>query len=386
MAIHHDLIDPNGLSNEARETLAKAPARAMAARGLAPLARPSDLVTVLYQIAVDPAEDPTLRQHAHTTGFSLPEPILAAALAEPSLDPRVLDFYAAAIAERPELFAPIVLNRGTADETIAALSKVADEGEIELIAQDEQRLLRHTDIIAAMYNNPKARMSTVNRALELAIRNQCVVAGIAAWDELVAALTGHRAGGPQATADATQGVDGDGEKDTALDDDAFAHAIDDGDDGKRPSAGKANGRSGQDKDAKPISEMNIPEKIRAATLGNAFKRSELVRDPVPLVALAAIKSPKVTDAEASKYAGNQALADDVIRYISERRDWTRLYSIKLALVQNPKTPRQTTNRFMTHLREKDLRQIARSKSVPAAVATQARNLLSARKRSSQKNK
>ncbi len=101
----------------------------------------------------------------------------------------------------------------------------------------------------------------------------------------------------------------------------------------------------------------------------------LVRDPIKLVAVAAIKSPGVTDAEAGKYASNNSLCDDVVTYISNRRDWTRLYGTKRALVANPKTPVPSASRFLGHLRDKDLRQVARSKGVPSAIVAQAKKLI-----------
>jgi hypothetical protein len=128
----------------------------------------------------------------------------------------------------------------------------------------------------------------------------------------------------------------------------------------------------------PIGEMAISEKIRTATLGNGFARAILVRDPMRIVAVAAIKSPGVTEIEAARYAGNSSLHEDVVREIARRRDWTRLYSIKLSLTMNPKTPITDSSRFMQHLREKDLNRIVRSKSVPSAVVAQARRLLAQR--------
>ena len=51
--------------------------------------------------------------------------------------------------------------------------------EVDLIAQNEQRLLRHPEIIAAMYMNRSARMSTIDRVVELAVRNNVRVPGLA---------------------------------------------------------------------------------------------------------------------------------------------------------------------------------------------------------------
>ena len=125
--------------------------------------------------------------------------------------------------------------------------------------------------------------------------------------------------------------------------------------------------------------MSVSAKIRLATLGNAFARAVLVRDPIRLVAVAAIKVPGVTDIEAARYAANSSLSDDVIRHIASRREWTKLYGIKVSLVMNPKTPITDAARLMPFLRERDLRGVAKSKGVPSAVVAQARKLLTQRK-------
>jgi hypothetical protein len=96
------------------------------------------------------------------------------------------------------------------------------------------------------------------------------------------------------------------------------------------------------------------------------------------VAMAAIKSPGVTDIEAARYAGNQALAEDVIRYIAANRNWTKVYGVKVSLCRNPKAPISETTRFLPFLRPKDLLNLSKSKSVPSAVAAQARKLLAQR--------
>jgi hypothetical protein len=93
-----------------------------------------------------------------------------------------------------------------------------------------------------------------------------------------------------------------------------------------------------------------------------------------MVSAAAIKSPGVSDVEASRYAGNANLSDDVIRYIANRGSWTRLYGIKVSLCRNPKTPIAQVSNFLQHLRPRDLETIIRSKGVSSAVVAQARKL------------
>lgn len=377
-------LDPASLSDAARKALgAPGAMKMMAARGLAPLPRPADLASVVYQLALD--ADAAVKAAAEKTAGELPEKILAGALADPTMDPRVLDFFAAKLGARSALLEPLVLNKATADETIVDLARHVGEREIEIIASNETRLLRHPAIIGALYMNPKARMSTVDRACELAVRNNIVVPGIPAWDQVVAAVLGTKGAPAPATADvdaafAAAAAVGVGEG-------AMAETVAKKLEEVEEAAAKA-GTLGADaaesqavdaaKEKLQVSKLSIPAKIRLATLGNAFARSLLIRDSNKTVALAAIKSPGVTDSEVVKYSGNRALSDDVVREIATARDWTKIYQVKVNLVNNPKCPLQTSMRFLPFLHEKDLRNIARSKGVPSALVAQARKLISQR--------
>jgi hypothetical protein len=180
MSVSHTPIDESQLGAEAQRALS-GPMKKMAARGLAPLSDPAELITVLYQLAVDP--DAELRAEAERSAGGLPEGVLGGALASPDVDPRVLDFYARrVVAGREPLLELIVQNAAVAAETIADLAARGSARLIDLIAENQRRLLEHPPIIASMYTNPRARMSTVDRAVELAVRNDVTVPGIAAWE------------------------------------------------------------------------------------------------------------------------------------------------------------------------------------------------------------
>jgi hypothetical protein len=360
------------LSPAATKALVPGPGRAMAARGLVPLARPAELAMVLYQIAVT---DPALAGAAQSTLDGLPDKVLAAVLADVSIASAVLDWLLPRVRKSPTLVEPLVLAPAVADETIVDLAAVATAAQVDLIAANEQRLLRCPEIIAAMYGNPAARMSTVDRAVELAVRGGVRVVGISAWDELARLVT--QSPSPVSASDdawfaqALTGVAAVADS-TVLDGAERA-----GEDGVAISEGDDQAPVVDDKQV-PVGKLGIPAKIRLATLGNAFARALLIRDPMKMVAVAAIKSPGVTDLEAAKYAGNHALCDDVIRHIATRRDWTRLYGVKKSLILNPKTPLTESTKFLIHMRERDIRLIANSKGVPSAVVAQARKIVSQR--------
>ncbi len=110
-------------------------------------------------------------------------------------------------------------------------------------------------------------------------------------------------------------------------------------------------RAGKDT---PFDKLSVPAKIRLAMLGNAFDRAKAIRDPIKLVAVAAIKAGGVTEFEAAGYASNPGLPEEVIKYIAQKRDWTKAYGVKFSLCRNPKTPITEAMRLLPFLREKDL--------------------------------
>lgn len=396
MALVYTPLALETLSAAVQKAITPGPGRLIAARGMLPFASVVDSANSLYMLGLD--ADAVIAKSARDTANGFPEKLLAGMLTQPELDARVLDWFAEATKGKPAAFEALVLNPLVADETVAELAKTCDSGQIDLIAQNEQRLLRHPNVLAAMYLNPQARMSTVERAIELAVRNKVRVDGLATWDEIERSITG----GASPVAGDGAIVEADAQDalfvqattamaqmdDSALTagnpDDRIGGEIEEATD-EAPEANAAGQDEEEDKRI-PIDQMSIPMKLRLASLGNAFARSQLVRDPIKLVAMATIKAGGVTDMEASKYASNSALNEDVIRYIASKREWTRLYSVKMNLVLNPKTPTGDALRFLQHLREKDIRNVAKSKGVPSVIAVTARNTIAARASGGKKKK
>ena len=361
---------------------APAPLKLMAARGLAPLP-PGDLATALYQLSF--AADEAVKAAAFKTAAELPEKILGGALGE-ALDPRVLDFFARRVFAKPALLERLLLNKAVADETFRHLATLVDESGLEMIAKNEERLLRHPAIIAALYLNPKTRMSTAQRALELAVRNQVRVDGIPAFEEAARAI--QQSGAPAAA---------------AAEDAAFARAaevavdqaaglqlvaLEPSDENEAAARAEAEAQAAEqalasteaadEEKKKKISDLSPAAKIRLATLGNAFARAVLIRDTNRQVAMAAIRSPAVSDMEVLRYAGNRGLDDEIVRFISSQRQWVRLYGVKVALCNNPKCPLPVAMRFLPHLNVRDLKALSRSKGIPSALCTAAKQMLQQR--------
>jgi hypothetical protein len=223
--------------------------------------------------------------------------------------------------------------------------------------------------------NPKTRMSTVDRAVELAVRNQVTVPGVPSWDDVVAAVLGLHKAAPAPAEAAVQDavfaqVTAFAIGDQAIDDSLIEELLAE-DEAGNPVAPSSTTEQKQTQ----ISKLSIPGKIRLATLGNAFARALLIRDSNRQVALAAIRSPGITDNEVAKFSGNRGLSDDVIRVIANNKEWTRLYGVKLNLVQNPKCPLAVSMRFLPFLHDKDLKLMSKSKGIPSALSAQAKKLM-----------
>lgn len=346
-------LDPGKLSAEAQRALTGG-AKMMAARGLAPLSDPRDLVTVLYQLSRD--ADQRVSDAARKTAAELPDNLAAAAL-QRALDPRVLHFFARSAGRDTRLSQLILLNQSTADETIAALAAVATEHEIELIASNEQRLLRHPSIIGAMYANPNGRQSTTIRAVELAIRNGVQVAGVENWEDLSAAIL-------------ESGRSSEPEPERPPDDGSTEALVERLCRGPFKDILEETARN-----TMLAHQFPIPVQIRLTQFASKQTILELLRSTKKMIARSAIRSPKIKDSDAAKIASNHSLSEAVIEEIARRRDWTKLPQVKLALVKNPKCPLPAAMRFLPFLHEKQIREIARSKGIPSALNAQARKLL-----------
>jgi hypothetical protein len=73
---------------------------------------------------------------------------------------------------------------------------------------------------------------------------------------------------------------------------------------------------------------------------------------------------------------------EVLRHIYESRDFTKIYALRAALVRNPKVPLPTALKFLPTLQEKDIKELARDRNVPATVQAQAKSWVLKREQAS----
>ena len=116
-----------------------------------------------------------------------------------------------------------------------------------------------------------------------------------------------------------------------------------------------------------ISKLDIKGRIQLAMKGNKEERSLLIRDGTKIVALAVLESPKVTDGEVERFAGQKNVLESVLRAIPMKRRFIKQYPIVRALTSNPRCPIDVSLGLIKHLLVQDLRHLSGNKEVSDTV-------------------
>ena len=116
-----------------------------------------------------------------------------------------------------------------------------------------------------------------------------------------------------------------------------------------------------------ISKLDIKGRIQLAMKGNKEERSLLIRDGTKIVALAVLESPKVTDGEVERFAGQKNVLESVLRAIPMKRRFIKQYAVVRSLTSNPRTPIDVSLGLIKHLLMQDLRHLSGNKEVSDTV-------------------
>jgi hypothetical protein len=331
--------------------------RRLAASGALPL-QPVELATVLFALTHD--ADLEVKTRAQASLEKLPDPVATTVLSG-NAHPALLGWLAQAWRDRADRMELLALNAATDDRTYAFLASLPHRRVIEIVANNQTRLLRHPDIVDALGDNPLTGRSTIDRILAfLGLERPAA--------EVSDGTEPPKTGAPDPLSDESALA----ALRELLGDDASGFAEDlirEMSDDEVLDAEKQGNLFAL------VQKMNVMQKIKLARMGNKEARGLLIRDRNKIVSSAAIRSPKITNQEVEGFAKARNVADEVLRIIANNRDWTRSYGVKVALATNPKCPVPTAMKFVNYLQERDLRAIMKSKDVPSPISTHARRLL-----------
>ena len=320
--------------------------RQMAARGALPL-EPIELSTVLFVLANDP--EPEVKETARRSLESLPEPVVHSVL-QGNAHPALLSFMARIHRDDEARCETLALNNATDDTTIAWLATLPHRRVVDIISQNQKRMLRCEEIVDALGANPLTGRAVIERILSfLGLEERQTIDDDEILDEKAAEA-------------AVLEMLGD---DMA---DAARQLTTESEDNQTDETSGGNLYS-------IVQNMSVMQKIKLARVGGKEARSMLVKDRNRIVASAVLASPKLTETEVIVFAQNRSIGDEMLRVISNNPEWTKNYQIKLALTMNPKTPTTQAIKFMIYLQDRDLRTLMKSRDVPNNISAYARRIL-----------
>ncbi len=373
---------PQTLHNHLSET-APPPLKMMAARGMVP-APPDVTLRLLYQLSFD--ANAGVAKEAVTALEKMPAQILIPSLQVPQ-PAQVLDWVAELRAYDDEIVEVVLLNNDADDLTVALIASTASTKLCDLIANNQVRILRSPSILEELYQNTNARMSTVDKLLDLVRRNDVTLKGLPALQQALDAGLELGSGGESeddfASLLAEEAFKADIEEDELEAEEERLASLTRMEREQEAEQEKVDAAAKKKKeDDAPlyvrVQNMSISQKVRLATVGSREAVKLLILQANRLIHMAAIQNPRVQYVDVKKFAANKSMPDGVIRFIAAKREWTAHYDVKLSLVNNPKTPVADAMKLLVHLRTNDLRHLQRNRGIPRQIARQAKALTTKR--------
>jgi hypothetical protein len=363
----------------------------------------TDLLEVL--VALTGSDDEQISSAAiETLNAETPDNLLLAAKA-PDTSPNVLAYLATRTEGTREVYEATILNNLTPDHAISKLAATTSNGSLlELIAINQQRLVRFPEIIDAILANPARSGEAERRAAETRkefFEKERGARQIA--DEL-------RARGQTAAAEFFESAELSTAKGELNLDDAWliAQHIEvsdaDIDDSWLPAEryeellpetaeeSAANVQrvleserlEGGEVSAERVTLirrimfMNVKDRVKLAMKGDREARGILIRDSNRIVCSAVVKNPRITDQEVENVSAMRTVSAEVLRLIAMNRTWARQYPIIHNLARNPRTPIPTAMNILPRIRTKDLTQLSQNRNISETVRRQAYRLAQTR--------
>jgi len=354
---------------------------------------PDDLGVALAVLVRD--GDSEIASTAVTSLKDMPRAVLEGLMSNEKLSGPILDVYTHTFSDDARLLQRLVANRSTFDESVRWMARKLKGTILDIIASNQVRVVREPEIIVALVKNAATPTPLLARVLETAIRNGVDTTRIPGFKQLAEAFFGDTSSmsGQEAPEEPTvepAEVEAAPEPEpvvevveTTPEEEALQDLLSGAEVAAEPTPTRAEKPKEEEEEPKEerrkplfkqIEDMNVPQKVRLALMGDASARKILVRDKVRVVAEAVMKSPKITEKEISAFVVDKAISGEIIRLIAKSREYTRNYTIMVALIYNPKTPPPQAVGFIRNLRRKDLQNLLRAKGVPSYINRAARQV------------
>ncbi|MBL8202828.1 MAG: hypothetical protein JNM09_01270 [Blastocatellia bacterium] len=426
---------PSPVVTAIRSGSAPAPAKMAAARAALPLP-PEDMLEVLVVLAQDEDAELSATATKSLNEFDTERMRQVVSLKETARD--VLQHLCTWRGGKREVYEALILNDATPDQGITELGRWNKDGSVlELIAINQERMIRYPDIISALIENKASTPEAVRRATEVRVeffekelgakrieeerRARAAAAsaalGLRYVEESLVELIDEDISaedlkletalgkdddpkiGPEflkAIRDEVQRVQAEPEpvRESPVSDPTNAVA-------ETPTEPMAdvdlqtqqavneilNQMKADGEEATPerltimqkIARMTTKARVQLALKGNREARNILRRDSSKSVILGVLGNSRITESEVEAISAMKTLPEEALRLIALNRQWIRNYPIVHNLVRNARTPVATSLPLLNRLFPKDLKGVAGNRNVPEVLRKQADRLAKAKK-------
>ena len=338
--------------------------RLVAARGMLPLPTQDQLAVL---VALADAFEPPVADAARATLQGMPVNLIKPVLTNPSTPGWLLEGLGCRIHGRVELLPDLLSHRNTPDRIHLWSAENVDAGPVhERLTLDLERLKRTPEIIEKLWENESVDRYLLRPPVEFLVREGIVLDSVPLFKEVLASFSFEE------LQDAVEHVE--------LPDEV-QHLIEEKPEKKveaREEEPEEEGEAERLTLTQIVGKMTPAQKIALALKGNREARQILIRDSNKLVCTAVIRSPRISEREVVMAAQMRSIHEEVIRIICANREWMRKYPIRLALVNNPKTPIGKSMSLIKTLQKRDLKGLTRSTGIPSALRSAAKRQLSQR--------
>lgn len=127
-----------------------------------------------------------------------------------------------------------------------------------------------------------------------------------------------------------------------------------------------------------IARLRTNQKIMLAIKGGKEERTILIREANRLIQVNVIRNGRITEGEIAYIAQMRTVNEEVLRIISNTREWMKKYTITKNLVLNPRTPLPIAMTHFKRLLESDMKLLIKDRNVPELLRREAKRLTEAK--------
>lgn len=396
----------NPIVNAIINGTAPKPARLAAARGILPLSQ-LELLEILSVLVDDPDEEISITAKS-TLNEQVKDPDIIDSLKAPDISEKILAYVAKLNDVPASIQEAVITNPKTPDEAIIEFVRNTTNGSLlELIAINQQRLIRYPALIEAIIENPNRTAEAERRAREtkreffekergaqqianeLRAQGKTAAAEFIEQAEFIKNLSASELSLEDAFSIAQHVEIPDAETDDSwLSLELIEEVYEETSEQRQAAINKIMSELGSEPDGTTaekialivrIMKMNVKDRIKLAMKGDREIRGILIRDPNRVVAQAVIQNPRITEQEVEKIAAMRTVPEEILRQIASNRHWAKLYPIIHNLVRNPRTPIAISMNLLPRLHVKDLEALGKNRNIPDAIRTQAFRLSKTRR-------